>query len=380
MKRTYDIFADNGLFVLSYYIKKEIEDITLEDIENNVELMGRKVEEFLNCDKYSNLKTKFLPNSTVSNPSLKNVKLETQLKEFLSQKGEDYCMICGNNHANMKMDLKGRSYLPNRSSGTFFNFSNNLHNINVCPYCLLLTVYSVMNSRVNKYIYLYNSSDNEFMVEFTARRQEENRQDILMKAGKLNKTQDRLETFLEMIDYDIQFDSQIEIYRFDNYNKSEDIADSEKIYSRNIKLLRKMRNKSLLNEFRSLGLTWMIIDNKLNSKYIEYIYDFDKEKLKCSEELYDFLNKEINMMDKETMDLIDRIANNISESDLDIKKIRNGLRSVNNLKSFKSELMQILEMYYEKTEKELFNKEEYNKLTNIRKYLDIKNMMIIDLI
>ena len=98
MERTYDIFADNGLYILAYYLDKEVKDITLEDIENNVEFMSEKVEEFLNCEKYSNLKTMFLFNSTVSNPSLKNVKLETQLNDFLSQKGDEYCMICGQNH------------------------------------------------------------------------------------------------------------------------------------------------------------------------------------------------------------------------------------------------------------------------------------------
>ena len=379
MERTYDVFADNGLYILAYYLKKDVKDITFEDIENSVGFMSEKVESFLDCEKYSNLKTMFLFNSTVSNPSLKNVKLETALNEFLSQKGEDYCMICGQNHANINMDLKGRSYLPNRPGATFFNFSNNLHNINVCPYCLLLTTYSVMNSRVNNFIYLYSSSDDEFMKEYTIDRQDENIADIQAKAKKSKENKNRLETLLEMIDYNISFDSEVEIYRFTN-GKTEDVPDAEKIYSKNIKLLRKMRNKSLLNEFRSLGLTWMIVEDRLSSKYINYIYDFEEEELKCSKKLYDFLNKEVNMIDKKMIDLIDRITNDIANSGLDVKKIRVNLRSVNNLKSFKNELMQILEMYYEKTGKELFNKDEYNELINMRNYIDIRNMLIIDLI
>ena len=86
------------------------------------------------------------------------------------------------------------------------------------------------------------------------------------------------------------------------------------------------------------------------------------------------------MIDKKMIDLIDRITNDIANSGLDVKKIRVNLRSVNNLKSFKNELMQILEMYYEKTGKELFNKDEYNELINMRNYIDIRNMLIIDLI
>lgn len=379
MERTYDIFADNGLFILSYYLEKDVEDITYEDIYSSVELMSRKVEEFVECEKYSNLKSMFLFNSAVSNPSLKDIKLEDVLKGFLDQKGEDYCMICGQNHANLSINLKGRSYLPNRPGGTYFNFSNNLHNINVCPYCLLLTTYSVMNCRVDNYVYLYNSSDDEFMIEYTAQRQEENQQDILLKAGKSKQNKNRLETLIEMLNYNISFDSQVEIYRFNN-GKTEDIADSEKIYSKNIKLLRKMRNKALLNEFNSLGLTWMIVDNRLSSKYLNYIYDFEKNELKCTKELYNFLNMEVNMLDNNTIDLIDRITKDIVNSGLNVRKIRNSMKAVNNIKSFDSTLMQIQEMYYEKTDKPLFNKNEYNELTNIRKYNSVKNMIIIDLI
>lgn len=379
MNRTYDVFADNGLYVLSHYLEKDVEDITLSDIEDSVGFMSEKVEEFLECEKYSNLKTMVLFNSTVSNPSLKNVKLETQLKDFLSQKGEDYCMICGQNHANLKMHIKGRSYLPNRPGDTFFNFSNNLHNINVCPYCLLLTTYSVMNCRVNNHVYLYNSSDDEFMEEFTSIRQEENKQDISLKAKKLTKNPDRMETLLEMIDYNVLFDSQIEIYRFNN-GKEEDIGDCEKIYANNIKLLRKLRNKSLLNEFRSLNLTWMIVDDKLNSNYINYIYDFNKEELKCSKELYEFLNMEVNMLDEKTLELVKRITGDLESANLDIRKIRNNFKSVNNIKSYDNAIMELLEIYYEQTESKLFNEEEYNVLTDIRKYNRIKNMIIIGLI
>lgn len=379
MDRIYDVFADNGLFILSYYLEKDVKDITIEDIENSVDLMGDKVEEFLDCQKYSNLKTMFLFNSTVSNPSLKNVKLKTALKEFLAQKGEDYCMICGQNHANVNMSLKGRSYLPNRPGATYFNFSNNLHNINVCPYCMVLTTYSVMNCRVNNHVYLYNSSDDEFMEDFTYRRQEENQQDILAKASKPKKTESRLDLLLEMLDYNIAFDSQVEIYRFNN-GKEEDIPGEEKIYAKNIKLMRKMRNKSLLGEFRSLNLTWMIVENKLNSSYLSYIYDFEKEELKCSKDLYDFLNKEINMLDDKTIKLVNRITENIVDAKLDIKKIRNNFRGVNSIKSYDNVLMEILEMYYECTENKLFDEYEYNELTDIRKYNKIKNMIIIGLI
>lgn len=379
MERSYNLFVDNGLFVLSYYLEKEIDEISYEDIENSLPDMSKRVEEYLECEKYSNLKSMVLFNSAVSNPSLKNVKLETPLKEFLNNKGNDYCSMCGQYHANTNTNLKGRSYLPNKPSATYFNFSNNLHNINVCPYCLILTTYSVMNCRVNNWVYLYNSSDNEFMEDFTITRQEENNIDIIAKAKKLKENKNRVETLLEMINHNIKFDNQVEIYMFNN-GKSEDINDSEKIYSKNVKLIRDMQSKSLLSEFRQLKLGWLLVEDRLENNYINYIYDFNKEELKCSQKLFDYLNTEVNKMDSKTIELVDRICKSVINSKLDIDKIRKKIKAIKGIKEYDSFIMELQESYLEKTGERLFDKYEYNELTNIRKYLKIKNMILIDLI
>ncbi|MDK2584590.1 hypothetical protein QOZ83_01855 [Romboutsia sedimentorum] len=379
MERTYDTFVDNGLFILAYYLEKEIQEISYEDIENSISIMSEKVEEYLECEKYSNLKSMVLFNSAVSNPSLKNVKLETPLKEFLNNKGSDYCAVCGKHHANINMNLKGRSYLPNKPSATYFNFSNNLHNINVCPYCLILTTYSVMNCRVNNWVYLYNSSDNEFMESFTITRQDENNQDILLKAKKLKENKNRINILMEMIEQNATFSGQVEMHMFSN-GKTEDINDSEKIYSKNIKLLRTMEELSLLSEFRNLKLGWLLVGDKLEANYINYIYDSEKEELKCSRELFDFLNKEVNKMDNKTIELVDRITKNLVDAKLDISKIRKNIKGVKNIKDFDEAVMELEEIYLEKTGERLFDTYEYNELTNIRKYVKIKNMMLIDLI
>lgn len=379
MNRAYDVFVDNGLFVLSYYLKKKVEDISYSDIEDSVEFMSDKVEEFLECKKFSNLKTMFLFNSAVSNPSLKNVKLKTVLKSFLEDKGTDYCMLCGENHANINMKLKGRSYLPNRPSGTYFNFSNNLHNINVCPYCVLLTVYSVMNCRVNQTVYLYNSPDDDFMKCYTIDMQDENLRDIKVNAEKNKNNTNRIDILLDIVYKNAVFDSDIEIYRFDN-GKDEKILDSDILYSKNIKLIRNMASQALLSEFKSLGLSWMLSMDKLNYRYLDYVYDFENEELKCSRKLLDFLNTEVNMIDEKTISIIDRITDKIAKANLNDKKLRQNLRSVNNIRAFENELMRILELYNEKTDEGLFTTEEYNILTNIRNFVSVRNMILIDLI
>lgn len=377
MNRTYDIFADNGLFVLSYYIKKDIEEITYSDIENTIDFMSDKVEEFLDCDKYSNLKSMVLSNSAVINSSLKNVKLSTVLNDFVNNTGNDICMICGEKKANIKGDLKGRSYLPNRPAATFFNFSNNLHGVNICPYCLVLTTYSVMNCRVDNQVYLYNSSDDEFMNEITILRQEENKRDILSKAGKL-KGKSRFDTLEELLDHNIEFESQIELYRFKN-GKTEEIEDIERIYSDSIMLIRKLRNKALLSEFKEKELMKPMVEGKLKSTYINLIYDFEKDKLKCNEDLFDFLNKEVNMLDEKTIAIVKRIAQNIMSSNIDVSKLKGQIRNIRNLNEYKDFIMKLNDEYNRETENKLFSTDEYLLLTNVRKYKDIKNIILIEL-
>ena len=70
MDRSYNVFVDNGLYVLAYYLNKDINDITYQDIENSIDLMSDKIEEFVSCEKYSNLKSMCFSNSTLTQPKI----------------------------------------------------------------------------------------------------------------------------------------------------------------------------------------------------------------------------------------------------------------------------------------------------------------------
>ena len=124
----------------------------------------------------------------------------------------------------------------------------------------------------------------------------------------------------------------------------------------------------------------MLSMDKLNYRYLDYVYDFENEELKCSRKLLDFLNTEVNMIDEKTISIIDRITDKIAKANLNDKKLRQNLRSVNNIRAFENELMRILELYNEKTDEGLFTTEEYNILTNIRNFVSVRNMILIDLI
>ena len=187
MNRSYNVFVDNGLYVLAYYLGKSIDEITYSDIENSIDTMTEEIQNFVSCDKYSNLKSMCFSNSILTQPNSK-ITLNEKLNGFINNKGTEYCSICGEYTAKVKINDAdyniGRSYIPNLVANTFYNFSNNLQGINVCSYCLVLTMYSILNCRVNKYAYLYNSTSDYFMEDYTYEMQQENITDIEAQSKK----------------------------------------------------------------------------------------------------------------------------------------------------------------------------------------------------
>ncbi|ELC8384971.1 hypothetical protein VOH99_000990 [Clostridium perfringens] len=74
MERTYNTFVDNGLFVLAYYLEKNIDEVTIEDILNSVDLMEKEIKSTLSCEKYSSMAFSSFQNSqyTQAKKRLKN--------------------------------------------------------------------------------------------------------------------------------------------------------------------------------------------------------------------------------------------------------------------------------------------------------------------
>ena len=125
MNRSYNVFVDNGLFVLAYYLDKDIEDITEEDIVNNIDMMCNKISKFTDCEKYSNLKSMMFSNSALTQ-SGSNKTINDYLNDFSSHTGNDVCCLCGEARADISNVNLNRSYLPNFVANTYFNYSNNL--------------------------------------------------------------------------------------------------------------------------------------------------------------------------------------------------------------------------------------------------------------
>lgn len=382
MKRSYNVFVDNGLYILAYYLDKSIEEIAYSDIENSIDAMAKEIENFVSCDKYSNLKSMCFSNSILTQTKSK-ITLNEKLRGFLEHSGTEYCSICGEYKAKVKINNEdyniGRSYMPNLVANTFYNFSNNLQGINVCPYCLVLTMYSILNCRVNQYAYLYNSTSNDFMEDYTYEMQQENLRDIESQASKENHKGSKIKLLEELISKNKVYDGHIEQYMFNNSGQSQHI-EINNIKSKDIKLLIKLQNKGLLPEFKEMNLVNNILNNTLSTNYIYKVYNLEKKEKLASDELIDFLNKEVNVLKQSQIDIVKSTTEKLNKSNLDTNKIYKDLKLIRTFSAFDDFLIDLNEKYLDSTEEKLFNSEEYLTISDIRSFKQIKNLILISLI
>ena len=372
MNRSYNVFVDNGLFILAYYLDKDIEDITEEDVVDNIDVMCDKINKFTDCEKYSNLKSMMFSNSALTQSS-SNKTINDYLNDFSSHTGNDVCCLCGEARADISNVNLNRSYLPNFVANTYFNYSNNLKGVNVCGICAILTMYSILNCRVYGLAYLYNSDCDDFMYDYTYEIQEENKRDMLLGAKK-SKGVSNTETLEKLLSSSKIYDTKnMEIYKFNNSGQSQGI-EIQSIKSNNVKILDKVIKSGLLNEFKEYKLMYELITNRLEYTYLNKIVNDDE--VKCSEDLFDFLNREVNRMDNAIIEIIKSIADKLEN---DSEKIRKKLKLVKTFRDFEGILIELNEEYYEKHEEPLYTVDEYLVLDNRFKFNQIRNLLLVSL-
>lgn len=382
MNRTYDVFVDNGLFVLAYYLNKEIEDITEQDIFDNIDMMCEKIIEFTGCrtkyrresgcEKYASVKEQFMLNSALVNNSTK-ISYADDLKEQTANNGEECCAKCGEYKASSKNNFT-RKDIPNSVANTFYNFSNNLRMINICNTCFLLTAYSILNVRINGLSYLYNSDNDEFMYDYTYERQEENARDILSEAKKSEEKINSLNTIEQLMNKAKVYDGYIQIYKFSNFGQKQSM-EIQDINSENVKLLSNIVKSGMLNEFKKFGLMYNLVIGNLRNVYLNKIIKDDE--MICSKELFEMLNREVNILGSELKEVIIKITDKLKNED--VVKIRKTLKLIKTFKDFEGFIVNLAEDYNDKYDSNLYTVDEYMLLDNKLKYRQIKNLMIVSL-
>ncbi|MBU3174305.1 hypothetical protein [Clostridium estertheticum] len=388
MDRTYNVYIDNGLFVVANLLNIKIENITIENLKENTGLFADKIYEFITCNKYSQIGGMSFFNSAYSQPAFRNnrkEKIKEQYDIIMSNTGEDeYCCLCGKKHIKYNKDKEyikklNRAFIINGVADSFYNHSNNLQTINVCPSCILLGMLSTLNMRKSGYIVLYNSESDDFMYDLTNERQIQNLNDIVSDLKFDDKAKNTVNLQDEILHFILEktiHKNNLKVYKFSN-GKTE-FYDEKFLKTSDLELFNDIYVEDLLHEFNEYYLFNNLLQGNLKYIYTSKLIDFKKDELKCSKELIKFLEGRLNRLSKELNEIIKKISEGIS--DINNKDCLLELKSVSSYNKFIELILRWVEIYKNKQEKDLITSEEFDLLTNRMKYVSIKNKMIFELI
>jgi CRISPR-associated protein Cst1 len=181
MNLTYNPFVDNGLYILGYYLNEEIDNITLKQVIDSKDEFSKRIFNLLvKEDSYlRQVAYHTHMNSSYTQIFAKKHSREKQYEmiyetfnTLLSNIGDDkVCSICGETHVNIELEIS-RAFMPNICANTFYNSSNNLVIVDICPICAYLSLLSILNTKfINKTPMLYLSDSQKFMKYSTEKMQ-----------------------------------------------------------------------------------------------------------------------------------------------------------------------------------------------------------------
>ena len=302
MNRTYNIFVDNGLYVLGYYLEKDIKDITFDDIKNSTGIIAELFKKYGECDYYKkNIDRGFHNSAYTQNLKKINKTIETREEKvkrqydlILNNLGEDeYCSICGEKHIKLNIDENYRSALsrclmPRLHSNTFINYINNLQLVNICPICIYLSMISLFNTyKSGGNLILYNSDDNNFLEDYTYKIQSQLEQNIFINAKEPKKNKTITESIEDIISFNKKdYNGYIQIISFYNGGQRSEFYKEDILSKKDIVFIKKLQDKMLLSEFKLKGLFNNLIKNKLQNNYLKYVFDNKKQDFTVSIELF----------------------------------------------------------------------------------------------
>ncbi|WP_279146681.1 MULTISPECIES: hypothetical protein [Clostridium] len=384
MERTYNAFVDNGLYAAGYYLHKEIQDITIDDLKNNIKMFSDIIGDYIRVPKHASVAWSGFTNSSFTtqlkedkkDSKINNKKIYEQFKELLDNIGTEPCSICG--HENGNLDITAtRSLLPGISSNTFFNYSNNLQATTICPVCLFLSLLSILNMRKNQNTLLYNSDNDLLMKNYTEMLQNELKDDIKNNSEKEKKKISNYQHFENTLKYltnqDTKYKGYIVQVAFDNLGQKEEYHENY-ISAKELNLLYILKNNNLLNEFFDLGFTTILINNHGRNEYI-YKLITKENTLKCSKDLFIIIDREMNSVDQETTELIANICQKLST--INQKNEIDALKKIRLHSQYEDLILKWQEAYKKATSENLFDSlEDYEKLVNPKKWISIRRRLI----
>lgn len=371
MERTYNVFVDNGLYVISYYLKKSIRDLTIEDIKNSSKQFTNKICELLQSDRFrclaysTHLNSAYTRNYTIKptnkedkderekiSKEINKRKKEAILNQFeglLNNIGNDKtCLICGKKQVNLSIDID-KKYIPGIVAGSFYNSSNNLNSVDICPICLYLSMISILNIQtVSKYKLtkknnekkrgigvptLYISDSNLIMEEYTEEIQRKVQSEKILDIEECKDDKYFLDSIIQIyVDKNnlkkIDNCKYITLVRFcNNPHKGEYIEESH-LEEKGLKFLLDLFNTGKKKDILSFELIDSLKENKL---MIFKLLNKKNHCLKCEKETYKKV-RNFEMNEKEL-----KITKNITKvlfENNDLKSIDKNFENIRNEREF----------------------------------------------
>lgn len=358
MNRTYMPMIDNGLFVAEYYLEMPYYDITIDVLYENVDLFSQKMSDCIETSEfYRKIVYSTHMNSSLTQSARNKSKfllIRDQLKDLLDNVGKDKaCLYCGEEQVNINYKID-RKFMYGLISQTFYNSANNLQTVDVCTVCAYLSMLSILNIQKIGMPTLYISDSDNFMRAITKQIQNLTIDELDIDSNQ--KTTELVnKSFIidEIPGYITQFCFQ---------NAGQIVNDVERTFSsKDIKLLRKLKDNNLLDEFMEHGLhNNLALDREL----ITDITYCSPDLIKLLEE-YDLKEKERKIVDYATKTLLEME---------DAEKLLKELKLCNTKQKFNNFLLQ-----YSEKKALVEDIKDYDILTgyNWYKYRDYINMNIL---
>ncbi|WP_231169590.1 hypothetical protein [Clostridium botulinum] len=398
MERTYNVFIDNGLYVLGNEINKEVNEITLEDIKNSTNIFAKRFEQYANCVYYKKNVSMGFQNSAYTQGLKKDKETkkerETRYEKVLNQYNlilnnignDEYCSICGEKHIKLNADINyiksfTRCWMPHIHANTFINYINNLQMVNICPVCLYLSMISIFNfEKVGDKIILYNSDNHEFMNDYTYDKQIQVKNNIAICAKeckeKINSIKSITETIKKVVDEGNKYDGYIEAISFINSAQNESYEENL-ISRKDLKFISTLTNKALRDEFERLGFFKDLITRRLQNDYIGCILRNLRSNYveNISMNLLNEIEEEYSKLKKEKLQLIKKVCEKVYKIN-DIDEIKE-LKEVDSFNKFEELLIKWNDIYVNNKNKNLFDLDQYDMLVDFKEFKSTKNRMII---
>ncbi|WP_195972538.1 hypothetical protein [Clostridium thermobutyricum] len=365
MERTYNVYIDTGLFVLSNLLDKDIEYITTEDIFNSSEIIFNEI---LSMDEENFKKLKYM---VFTNSVYTQVGFERKFKSFiknmeeLNSEGTLKCSLCGSVSVNYSYDAT-RSVLPGICSNNFFNYSNNLRYSAICPACIALSLYSILGINRTKSGAIYYASDDNKVMKNLVNRAMKNLKNEYTEITVLDEIQSTLECEILNKDYNKAY--YIEATLCQNYGQLENTRTYTLTSERLLRLIL-LKKEGLWDKFKENKFIYNVLyENYYDMKDDIDIFKFFKDL---------FLEKELTM-DKIIIDEIKSIAKKLSNNiDKDLIKELDKISSYNKFQEF---IIYNQKNIFSKNGEFLVSQDLYDAIIDPQKWLSVKRRLTVELL